>query len=172
MKFVRAPDENVFIAPFNLIEIFLLAIPLEWWMSRELYERINDIIMGIIYSPLLVMSAYFEVRTARDIRANRRRGDEDDDTIEEWEQWGSNVDFEADGWGKKVEGAKSNLEEEQAVVEVRQLREEVEKLKSMIEGLGNLLMEKAGDGVAVLDNGESSGNEKANSEGNGEASAE
>ena len=170
MKFVRAPDENVFIAPFNLIEIFLLAIPLEWWMSKELYERVNDIVMGIIYSPLLVMTAYFEVKTARDIGANRRRGDEDDDTIEEWEQWGANVDFEVDGWGKKVEGAKSNLEEEQAVVEVRKLREEVEKLKGMIEGLGKLLTEKAGDGEAVY-NGESSGSEEAG-QGNGEVSAE
>ena len=32
MQYVRAPDENVFIAPFNLIEIFCLIIPFEWWM--------------------------------------------------------------------------------------------------------------------------------------------
>jgi hypothetical protein len=41
MQFVRAPDENVFIAPFNLIEVFCLAIPLEWWMNKRLYERIK-----------------------------------------------------------------------------------------------------------------------------------
>ena len=41
MQFVRAPDENVFIAPFNLIEIFCLALPLEWWMQKKLYERIK-----------------------------------------------------------------------------------------------------------------------------------
>ena len=35
MQFVRAPDENVFIAPLNLIEIFLLILPLEWWMQRD-----------------------------------------------------------------------------------------------------------------------------------------
>ena len=29
-QFVRAPDENVFIAPFNLVEIFCLIIPFEW----------------------------------------------------------------------------------------------------------------------------------------------
>lgn len=34
MQFVRAPDENVFIAPFNLIEIVCLIVPFEWWMPR------------------------------------------------------------------------------------------------------------------------------------------
>ena len=41
MQFVRAPDENVFIAPFNLIEVFLLTIPFEWWMNKKLYKRIK-----------------------------------------------------------------------------------------------------------------------------------
>ncbi|KAK1759029.1 hypothetical protein QBC47DRAFT_449698 [Echria macrotheca] len=146
MMFVRAPDENVFIAPFNLIEIFLLALPLEWWMNKKAYGRLNDIVMAAIYSPLLLVSAYFEVRMARDIRANRRRGDEDDDTIEEWEQMAGQVDFEADGWNKKVEGAKSNLEEDPAVVEVKKLREEVQKLKDMIEGLHKVLAGSSGNG--------------------------
>jgi hypothetical protein len=149
MKFVRAPDENVYIAPFNLIEIFCLAIPLEWWMSKVMYERINDIVMGIIYSPVLLASAYFEVRTARDIRANRSRGDEDDDTIEEWEQMDGQVDFEADGWNKRVESAKSNLEEEEAVVEIRKLKEEVENLKIMIEGLTKTLATASNGGPSV-----------------------
>ncbi|KAB5523822.1 cation channel-like protein [Coniochaeta sp. 2T2.1] len=135
MQFVRAPDENVFIPPFNLIEVFLLAIPLEWWMSKKRYERVNDIVMGIIYSPLLIAAAYFETRTARDIRSNRSRGEEDDDTVEEWEQMASEVDFEADGWNKHVESAKPNVEEEAAVLEVRKLQGEVEKLKEMIEQL-------------------------------------
>lgn len=151
MMFVRAPDENVFIAPFNLVEIFCLAIPLEWWMGKKMYEHVNDIVMGIIYFPLLLVSAYFEVRTAQEIRANRSRGEEDDDTIEEWEQLSGNVDFEADGWGKRVESAKSNLEEEIAVVEVRSLRKEVEELKAMIESLHKVL----GAGVSAA-NGEGS----------------
>lgn len=135
MQFVRAPDENVFIPPFNLIEVFFLAIPLEWWMSKKRYERLNDIVMGIIYSPLLLAAAYFEMRTARDIRTNRSRGDEDDDTVEEWEQMADEVDFEADGWNKQVESAKPNVEEEAAVLEVRKLQSEVEELKEMIKQL-------------------------------------
>jgi hypothetical protein len=135
MQFVRAPDENVFIPPFNLIEVFLLAMPLEWWMNKKRYQRLNDIVMGIIYSPLLLAAAYFEMRTARDIRTNRSRGDEDDDTVEEWEQLAGEVDFEADGWNKRVDAAKPNVEEETAVLEVRKLQSKVEKLKEMIEQL-------------------------------------
>ena len=150
MQFVRAPDENVFIPPFNLIEVFFLAIPLEWWMSRKLYERINDIVMAVIYSPLIVVAAYFETRTAGDIRSNRSRGEEDDDTVEEWEQMASECDFEADGWGKKVSQAKSNLDVEPAVAEVQKLKGEIDELKAMIAELAKA--------VGASKNGESSGN--------------
>ncbi|KAK0621770.1 hypothetical protein B0T17DRAFT_618174 [Bombardia bombarda] len=157
MMFVRAPDENVYIPPFNLIELFLVALPFEWWVSKKNYERINDYVMATIYSPLLLVSAYFEVKVARDISANRARGDGDDDTIEEWEQMDGQIDFEADGWNKKVETAKSNLEEEPAVAEVRQLREEVDRLKTLIEelhkavvgpGVGNGAGKEAGNGAS------------------------
>lgn len=147
MQFVRAPDENVFIPPFNLIEVFLLAIPFEWWMSKKRYARLNDIVMGIIYSPLLLAAAYFETRTARDIRRNRSRGEEDDDTVEEWEQMMGEVDFESDGWDKAVESAKPNVEEEAAVVEVRKLHNEVDKLKEMIEQLQKAVNKGQGNGT-------------------------
>ena len=146
MMFVRAPDENVFIAPFNLVEIFFLAVPLEWWMEKRLYGRINDMVMATIYAPLLFVIAWFEVRSAAEIRSNRSRGEEDDDTVEEWEQMAGQMDFEGDGWNKRVELAKSNVEEEAAVVEVRKLREDVEKLKAMIEQLHAVLGPANGEG--------------------------
>lgn len=139
MQFVRAPDENVYIPPFNLIEAFLLVIPFEWWMSKKRYERLNDIVMGIIYSPILFIAAYLETRTAKDIRRARARGDEDDDRVEEWEQMAGEIDFEADGWNKHVAAAKPNIEEHPAVVEVKKLREEVDKLKEMIQDLHKAL---------------------------------
>lgn len=146
MTFVRAPDENVFIPPFNLIEIFLLALPLEWWMNKKLYERINDIVMGAIYSPLLLISAYFEMRAAQNIRVNRARGEADDDIVEEWEQMSSHVDFGADGWDALVSSAKTNLEEDAAVVEATKLREEVEKLKEVVMSLHKALGASGGEG--------------------------
>ncbi|KAH8891787.1 hypothetical protein GQ53DRAFT_794023 [Thozetella sp. PMI_491] len=144
MQFVRAPDENVFIAPFNLIEIFLLALPLEWWMQKKLYERINDIVMATIYSPLLVVAAYFETRAAAEICYNRSRGEEDDDTIEEWEQMNEELDFEGDGWSKVVEDSKSNLEVDAATIEVQKLRAEVAQLKELIEALHSAVVKDGG----------------------------
>jgi hypothetical protein len=135
MQFVRAPDENVFIPPFNLIEIFFLAGPLEWWMDKKTYERLNDFVMGTIYAPLLIVAAYLEKRTAEDIQSNRSRGEEDDDSVEEWEQMADQVDFSADGWDKRVESVKSNVEEEPAVLEVQKLQKQMDKLQELIEKL-------------------------------------
>ena len=144
MQFVRAPDENVYIPPFNLVEIFLCIIPFEWWVPRHTYEKWNDILMFVIYSPILFVAAFFERRIALEIHANRRRGEDDDDTVEEWDQMAGSVDFEQDGWSKMVNEAKSNVEEEPAVLEVRQLREEVAELKSMIENMSKLVAVQAG----------------------------
>lgn len=151
MQFVRAPDENVFIAPFNLIEVFLLAIPLEWWMPRRHYERLNDVVMAVLYSPLLLVAAVFERQSAREIRANRARGDEDDGTVEEWEQMAGDVDFEADGWKKTVDMAKTDLEFDPTVAEVQRLRADVEKLSGLVAEL--LAQGRAGDGAKAQGGG-------------------
>ena len=139
MQFVRAPDENVFIAPFNLVEIFALVIPLEWWMPKDKYERLNDIVMGIVYSPLLVVTAYLETRTAHAVRFNRSRNETDDDTIEEWEQLSDDMDFESTGWQKRVEESKPNVIVDGTLLEVRELRKEVKELMEMVERLQGAL---------------------------------
>lgn len=133
LQFVRAPDENVFIAPLNLIEIFCLIIPFEWWMNIHRYERLNHYVMGVIYSPLLCITAFLEARQAKTIRLNRKRGEEDDDdNTEEWEEMAEEIDFEGEGWREKVEGTRPNVEVEAAVVEVRQLKEQVKELREMV----------------------------------------
>jgi hypothetical protein len=132
MQFVRAPDENVFIAPLNLVELFCLIIPLEWWMPRKAYAKLNDYVMAVLYSPLLFIAAYFEKRSAMAVKSNRHRGEEDDDTTEEWEQMAGEVDFEGEGWDKKVAGSKANVEEDTATLEVRELRDEVMELKQLL----------------------------------------
>lgn len=132
MQFVRAPDENVFIAPLNLIELFFLILPLEWWLPKKIYAKLNDYVMAVIYSPLLFIAAYVESRSARRVRWNRKRGQEDDDTIEEWEQMSDQVDFESEGWDKKVAAVKPNVEDDTATVAVRHLKEEVKELKELL----------------------------------------
>jgi hypothetical protein len=135
MQYTRAPDENVYISPLNLVEIFGLILPFEWWLSRSAYARLNDYVMLVIYSPLLFVAAVVETRQARTVTMNRRRHEQDDDTVEEWEQAADSVDFEGEGWTKRVEAAKSNVEDDQATVEVRALREEVGELKALLSQL-------------------------------------
>jgi hypothetical protein len=143
MQFVRAPDENVYIAPFNLFEIVLSGF-CEWWMKKDLYEHINDWVMGFLYSPLLFVAAIFETRTAYHIRRNRARGAEDDDVVEDWEQLENDLDFESDGWAKTCESVKPNVEDDQAVQEVQKLRAEVEELKTMMSEMAELLRGQSG----------------------------
>ena len=132
MQFVRAPDENVFIAPFNLIEMLCLILPFEWWLPQASYNRLNDYVMGAIYSPLLVVTAFLETRAAHSVRVNRRRGEDDDDVVQEWEQVMGECDFEADGWDKKVQASKPNVEVETSVLEIRKLQAEVNELKELL----------------------------------------
>lgn len=132
MQFVRAPDENVFIAPFNLIEMLCLILPFEWWLPQATYNRLNDYVMFALYSPLLVVTAFLETRQAHEVRINRKRGEDDDDVVMEWEQVMGECDFEADGWDKKVQASKPNVEVETSVLEIRKLQSEVRELKELI----------------------------------------
>lgn len=162
MQFVRAPDENVYIAPFNLIEIVVSGL-LEWWMPKKTYELVNDWVMGLLYSPLLFVAAFFETRTAYDIRSNRARGSEDDDVIEEWEQMASEMDFESEGWIKKCESVRPNVVDDAAVLEVRQLRQEVEELKAMLAEISKAVGAKAIEGGDGGGNGKKTDEAKAGS---------
>ena len=137
MQFVRAPDENVFIPPFNLVELFFLVLPLEWWMSKDRYQAINRVVMGILYAPMLLITASLETHTARKVNRNRERNESDDNEIEEWEQVTEErgVDFEADGWAKKVQDSKPNVETDTAVLEIRELKAKLEALATEVKSL-------------------------------------
>ncbi len=39
IQFIRAPDEKVFIAPFNLIEVLFLVMTCELWLVKKKYQR-------------------------------------------------------------------------------------------------------------------------------------
>ena len=77
-----------------------------------------------------------ETRQAHAVRHNRRHGESDEDTTEEWEQMAGQVDFESDGWAKKVESTRPNVETDVAVVEIRELRAQVEELRKVVEEKG------------------------------------
>jgi hypothetical protein len=81
----------------------------------------------------LFITAALETRQAQVVRSNRKRKADDDDTIEEWEQLEGECDFEQDGWAKRVEETKPNVEVDGAIVETRKLREEVKELRRLLE---------------------------------------
>lgn len=155
MQFVRAPDENVFIArkspfrvmsllnsfahlspAFNLIEIVFLVIPFEWWLSTKSYAKVNDIVMGILYAPLLVVAAWVETRQAAKIRWNRRHGEEDDDCTQEWEHVASDVNFDLDdSWKEEVRQSSPDVKTDACTLEVRQLQEQVALLTELVKKL-------------------------------------
>ncbi|KAL4796202.1 hypothetical protein BDV19DRAFT_82917 [Aspergillus venezuelensis] len=167
MQFVRAPDENVFIPPFNLLEITLLILPFEWWLSSPTYARLNDIVMGIIYSPLLLVIGCLEVREAKRIRSNRRRGEDDDDAIQEWEGVAEQVDFEVDdAWKEDVRATKPDVNTDAVSREVEALKAEVRGLTELVKQLVEERMggssssfvpaeRNRGDGESRSGNGES-----------------
>jgi len=134
---------DTFSLAFNLIEIFLLILPFEWWLPTARYERLNNFVMGILYSPLLLITALLETREARHVKHNRLHGESDEDRVEEWEQMDGEIDLDGEGWAKKVESTRPNVETDAAVLEIREvmevlrnLGERVDAIQAKIEGLG------------------------------------
>ncbi|KAG0672170.1 hypothetical protein C6P45_003645 [Maudiozyma exigua] len=76
LRFIRAPDEDVFVPPFNLVElIFFILLK---GQSDSTKQTIMTILMTILYSPLLIVTSLWEVRTAGRINYNRLWGLPDD----------------------------------------------------------------------------------------------
>lgn len=102
-------------------------------MPTARYERLNNIVMGIIYSPLLLITAYIETKQAHVVKHNRQNHEEDDNTEEEWELMQDDLDFESEGWTKKVEMTKPNVDTDATVLEVRELKEQVLELRKLVQ---------------------------------------
>ncbi len=119
----------------NLVEIFLLILPLEWWLPGRRFERLNHYVMGVIYSPLLLITALIETYNACRTRLNRSLGEEDDDMLEEWEDMAHDVNFDVNGWRQKVLETKPNVEVDICVLEVRELKEQVNHLTALVKEL-------------------------------------
>ncbi|ODQ55443.1 hypothetical protein SAICODRAFT_76435 [Saitoella complicata NRRL Y-17804] len=83
---VRAPDENVFLAPFNLVEVIFL-LPLQPLLSRSAYQTLNRKVIFVLYFPFLCGIAYFESRfQAKWIQKNKSHGEElGQEPDEDWE---------------------------------------------------------------------------------------
>lgn len=168
MQFIRAPDENVFIPrtyffrfdgtrvanliwilAFNLIEILFLIAPFEWWLSRNAYAKLNEFVMGVIYSPLLIFAAWVETSRARQIQWNRRHGEADDEYAQEWEHVATDVNFDLDDtWKEQVMESMPDIKLDNCTYELRELKEQVRMLTGMVKELNREVMDKKADGAS------------------------
>ncbi|KAI0727308.1 hypothetical protein C8Q72DRAFT_841133 [Fomitopsis betulina] len=80
---IRAPDEYVYPAPFNIVEILLIA-PLEYLVSKRTYASINRYVMMVLFFIPLCAIALYEAeldpaknRWVRDLFAHPDEGGED-----------------------------------------------------------------------------------------------
>jgi hypothetical protein len=62
---VRAPDQYVYLPPFNLLEATIIA-PWEWVLSRRGYSNLNHLVQSTLFSLPLLCIAFYESRRARD----------------------------------------------------------------------------------------------------------
>lgn len=92
--------------------------------------------MGIIYSPLLVITAWLETRQAGRIQWNRRHGEEDENDTQEWGHVAEGVDFDLeDSWKEEVKQSTPDIKADHCTVEIRQLKEQVAVLTEMVKKL-------------------------------------
>lgn len=153
----KKTQSNCISTAFNLIEIFGLILPFEWWMRPDIYERLNNYVMGVLYFPLLIVTAAIETRDARRIRWNRHCGEADDTIHQEWEELAADVDFDvtgSDDWRQIVHKTKPNVEVPTTVLEIRELKEQVRVLTESIRALEARQEHSALNGE--LDNGSTS----------------
>lgn len=92
--------------------------------------------MGAIYSPLLFITAWRETRDAQRVLWNRRRGEADDDDLQEWERMAEGVDFEVDAaWREAVAQSQPNVWTDPCILEVRELKAQVHALTETVKSL-------------------------------------
>lgn len=66
MSSIRAQGENVYIPPLNLLKIGLVA-PFERILIPKTYERLNNMIMIVLYAPFLLAIALYESKVVTPI---------------------------------------------------------------------------------------------------------
>ncbi|CAH2355822.1 calcium channel Yvc1p [[Candida] railenensis] len=85
LRYIRAPDQDLYVPPLNLIE-FVFS-PLYYTLSKRHYKALNYYLMLFFYSPLLAYIAIDELSVARRIQYNRYKGLPDDanEVDSEWD---------------------------------------------------------------------------------------
>lgn len=98
LRYIRAPDQDLYVPPLNLIE--LLLTPLTVWIPHKHAKTLNYFIMLVIYSPVLVYITIDELSNARRIHYNRYKGLADDanEINTEWDLTDGYTDANGTAW--------------------------------------------------------------------------
>lgn len=120
LRYIRAPDTDLYVPPFNLIEIALL--PLSLVLSKKSFRTMNYYVMLIIYSPMLAYITMDELSTAKRIQYNRFKG-LPDDANEMNSEWDMTDGFDLDVADSSWEGIRSRNSEIAEVVKVQRIAE-------------------------------------------------
>lgn len=78
LRYIRAPDEHVYIPPLNCIEWALLVTTTPLGISTLVSNILNYYILQATYAPALFLITIYELREARRINYNRLKGLSDD----------------------------------------------------------------------------------------------
>ncbi|CEP62100.1 Yvc1p LALA0_S04e07778g [Lachancea lanzarotensis] len=97
LRYIRAPDDDVYVPPLNLVEVCLS--PFLHFMPRKMAKRVSTFVLTILYFPMLFVVAVKEVREAKRVCYNRMKKQEDDANESDvaWDLTDGYVD-DADGW--------------------------------------------------------------------------
>ncbi|KAM3124740.1 hypothetical protein CJJ07_003769 [Candidozyma auris] len=76
LRYIRAPDTDLYVPPFNLIEWVIF--PFSYIVSKSTYKSINRVVMTVVYSPILLYITIDELGNARRVQYNRYKGLPDD----------------------------------------------------------------------------------------------
>ncbi|WPK26441.1 hypothetical protein PUMCH_003795 [Australozyma saopauloensis] len=108
LRYVRAPDTDLYVPPFNIIEVCIY--PSKYFMAKKSFRRLNYYIMLVIYFPILVYIAYDELSNARRVQYNRYKG-VPDDANEVDTEWDLTDGFDDDHSGSDWEGIRNRSSE-------------------------------------------------------------
>ena len=114
LRYIRAPDSNLYVPPFNLVEMCFT--PLSYSLSARSYKTLNHYVMLLIYSPMLIYITVDELSNARRIQYNRFKGFPDD-ANEVNTEWDLTDGFDDDQDGSGWEGIRNRSMEINQVVQ-------------------------------------------------------
>lgn len=120
LRYVRAPDTDLYVPPFNVIEVFIY--PSRFFMSRRAFKALNYYIMTIIYFPILIYIAYDELSNARRVQYNRYKG-VPDDANEIDTEWDLTDGFNDEHGGSEWEGIRNRSSEINEALRLQRVNE-------------------------------------------------